>query len=386
MGWSWRIGRLAGIDVFMHVTFLLLLAWIGISHYTAHGDWGEALRGMLFIVALFAIVVAHELGHALAARRYGIETRDITLLPIGGVARLERMPEKPSQELVVALAGPAVNVVLAAAVYVGLFMNRDVLQTSEAAQVGGRLLSQLFWVNVMLAGFNLLPAFPMDGGRVVRALLAMRMDYVRATQIAANLGQGMAVLFAIAGLFGNPFLLFIALFVWMGAAQEASMVQMRSALAGIPVSRVMIRQFATLHPDDPISRAGEYILAGFQQDFPVVEDGQLVGVVMRKDLAAATAAHQPRTTVRDVMQHEFLTASARDMLFTAFNRLQECNCRALPVVENEELVGLITADNLAEVLMIQESLRRSGETGGNSVFSTRPQPSDVESRIRTSNA
>jgi Zn-dependent protease/CBS domain-containing protein len=391
MGWSWRIGRLAGIDVFMHVTFLLLLAWIGISHYTAHGDWGEALRGVLFIVALFAIVVAHELGHALAARRYGIETRDITLLPIGGVARLERMPEKPSQELVVALAGPAVNVVLAAAIYVGLLFNQDVLQTSEAAQVGGRLLSQLFWINVVLAVFNLLPAFPMDGGRVVRALLAMRTDYVRATQVAANLGQGMAVIFAVLGLFriealpisGNPFLVFIALFVWMGAAQEASLVQMRSALAGIPVSRVMIQQFATLHPDDPISRAGEYVLAGFQQDFPVVEDGRLVGVVMRKDLAATTAAHNPGAAVRDVMKHEFLTASPRDMLFTAFNRLQECECRALPVVENGQLVGLITADSVAEVLMIQESLRRTGRASGAGAPSAAAQRAEVESRLRT---
>jgi Zn-dependent protease/CBS domain-containing protein len=385
MGWSWRIGRLAGIDVFMHVTFLLLLAWIGYIHYAAHGDWGEALRGVLFIIALFAIVVAHELGHALAARRYGIETRDITLLPIGGVARLERMPEKPSQELVVALAGPAVNVVLAAAIYVGLYLNGDTLRMSEAARVGGAILWQLFLVNVMLVAFNVLPAFPMDGGRVVRALLAMRMDYVRATQIAANLGQAMAVLFAIAGLFifANPFLIFIALFVWMGAAQEASMVQMRSALAGIPVSRVMIRRFATLHPDEPISRAGEYILAGFQQDFPVVEDGQVVGVVMRKDLAAATAAVDPQATVRDVMQREFMTASPRDMLFTAFNRLQECNCRALPVVDNGELVGLITADEVAEVLMFQESMRRSGKEGGG-VFGPRSQAADVESRIRTS--
>jgi predicted transcriptional regulator len=182
---------------------------------------------------------------------------------------------------------------------------------------------------------------------------------------------------------GNPFLIFIALFVWLGAAQEASMVQMRSALAGIPVSRVMIRQFASLHPDEPISRAGEYILAGFQQDFPVVQDGKLVGVVMRKDLAAATAAHNPHATVRDIMQHEFMTASPRDMLFTAFNRLQECKCRALPVVENGQLVGLITADNLAEVLMIQQSLRRSGAPRSGRIFTTRPQPVDVESRMRT---
>ncbi|HEX6961150.1 MAG TPA: site-2 protease family protein [Lacipirellula sp.] len=367
MGWSWRIGRLAGIDVYVHFTFILLLVWIGFYHYSAHEDWGEAIRGVLVIVALFAIVVAHELGHALAARRYNIETSDITLLPIGGVARLQRMPEKPSQELVVALAGPAVNVILAMALGIGLYFNRDVMEVSEAARVGGNFLAQLLMINVVLAVFNLLPAFPMDGGRVVRALLAMRMDYVRATQVAATLGQWMAILFGLVGFFGipgvmgaNPFLIFIALFVWMGAAQEANMVQMRSALAGIPVSRAMISQFAVLHPGDPISRAGEYILAGFPQDFPVLDGRELVGLVLRKDLAAAAAVHNPGARVRDIMQTEFVTTSPRDMLYTALNRLQECNCRTLPVVENGNLVGLITADNLAEVLMIQESLRQGG--------------------------
>jgi Zn-dependent protease/CBS domain-containing protein len=328
------------------------------------------------------------LGHALAARRYGIETSDITLLPIGGVARLERMPEKPSQELVVAIAGPAVNAVLALALAVGLYFNRDIMEVSEAARIGGNFLNQMLWINVILAGFNLLPAFPMDGGRVVRALLAMRLDYVRATQIAANLGQAMAVLFGIVGFFGaNPLLIFIALFVWMGAAQEASMVQMRTALAGIPVSRAMITQFAVLHPDDPISRAGEYILAGFPQDFPVLDEGELVGLVMRKDLAAAAASHNPAAQVRDIMQTEFVATTPRDMLYTALNRLQECNCRTLPVVENGNLVGLITADNLAEVLMVQESLRHGApRRGGQYDARTRDAESTLPGRGRTSEA
>jgi predicted transcriptional regulator len=176
----------------------------------------------------------------------------------------------------------------------------------------------------------------------------------------------MAVLFAILGLFGNPLLIFIALFVWMGAAQEASMVQMRSALAGIPVSRVMITRFVALHPDDPVSRVGEHILAGFQQDFPVVEDGKLVGVVMRKDLAAALAAYDPTAHVRDIMHREFVTTDPREMLYVAFGRLQECNCRTLPVVENGVVKGLLTADNVAEVLMLQESLRNSTVGAGSS--------------------
>jgi Zn-dependent protease len=273
MGWSWRIGRIAGIDVYVHPTFLLLLAWVAITHYAEHGDPGEALRGLVFILAMFGIVVLHELGHALTARRFGIRTRDITLLPIGGVARLKRIPEVPMQELIVALAGPAVNGVLAIGTYAGLVLGlgRGPAPFWEALSVGGGFLDQLFWVNVMLAVFNLLPAFPMDGGRVLRALLAMKLDYVQATQLAASVGHAMALLFGMLGLLSNPFLIFIALFVWVGATQEASMVQLRSALAGIPILRVMITDFRSLGPDDPLSQAVGHFLEGFQQDFPVVD-------------------------------------------------------------------------------------------------------------------
>ena len=307
MSGSWRIGRIAGIHVYVHFTFLLLLGWVAISHYLAHGDLAEAMSGLAFILALFGIVVLHELGHALAARRYGIRTRDITLLPIGGVARLERMPEDPWQELVVAVAGPAVNVVLAAGIYLGSALGRGVGSIGDSARVGGGLLDQLFWVNVSLVAFNALPAFPMDGGRVLRALLAMRLDYVRATQVAASIGQGMAVLFAFLGLFFNPFLIFIGLFVWLGAAQEASMVQMRSALAGIPVRRAMITEFQILRPDDTLDQAVEHIRSGLRQDFPVVEDGRLVGVLTRSDLTAALGRHGPGARVREIMRRDFVT-------------------------------------------------------------------------------
>ena len=222
MSWSWRIGRIAGIDVRMHVTFLLLVAWVAAQDYLVHRDLAEALGGVIFVCLLFGIVVLHELGHAATARRFGVRTREIMLLPIGGVARLERMPTEPSQELLVALAGPAVNVVLAAAIYLCLAVRQGLAPIGDAVRVGGGLLDQLFWVNVSLAAFNLIPAFPMDGGRVLRALLAMRLGYVRATQVAASIGQAMAMLFVVLGFVFNPFLVFIGLFVWLGAAQEAA--------------------------------------------------------------------------------------------------------------------------------------------------------------------
>jgi Zn-dependent protease len=379
MSWSWRIGRIAGIDVYVHFTFLILLAWIGVSYYLEHRDLWEAFVGVALILVLFGIVVLHELGHALAARRYGIPTRDITLLPIGGVARLERIPEDPRQELVVAIAGPAVNVVMAAAIYVGTSLGSGLAEASEAARVGGAFLSQMFYVNVMLVVFNALPAFPMDGGRVLRALLAMRMDYVRATQIAAGIGQAVAVLFAFFGLFGvpgmispNPFLVFIALFVWLGASQEASMVQMRSALTGIPVMRAMITDFRTLRPDDPLSRAIEFVVSGFQEDFPVVDGERLVGILTKKDFAAGLAERGPESRVGDSMQTKFITVSPREMLQSAFAKLQDCECHTLPVVQDGQLLGLVTADNLAEVLMIQEAMREANQRRGSAAPTVRP--------------
>jgi Zn-dependent protease len=205
---SWKIGRVAGIDVYAHATFLILLGWVGLSHYLQRQRWEDALSGLGFILALFAIVVLHELGHALTAKHFGIRTRDITLLPIGGVARLERIPDEPKQELLVALAGPAVNVVLALILLGLLAVGAGLSALTEVQLIRGHFLAKLMWVNVGLAVFNLLPAFPMDGGRVLRALLAMRMDYVRATNIAAHIGQGLAWVFGFIGLFTNPFLVY----------------------------------------------------------------------------------------------------------------------------------------------------------------------------------
>jgi Zn-dependent protease/predicted transcriptional regulator len=362
---SWRIARIAGIDVYMHATFLILLAWVAIGHYLQRNSWSDAAYGLLFIGALFTIIVLHELGHALTARRFGIQTRDITLLPIGGVARLERMPDDPKQELLVALAGPAVNVVLAVILYLIIGPTSGMSAFDNMTEAGGSFLGKLLWVNIFLAGFNMLPAFPMDGGRVLRAVLAMRMDYVQATHVAAAIGQGMAFLFGLLGLLsGNPFLLFIALFVWMGAAQEASMTQIRYALGGIPISRAMVTGFQTLEPDDPLSSAIDHIVAGFQQDFPVVEDQKLVGMLTRADLISGLAKHGTGTAVRDVMQTQFTTAEPTEMLDRLLPRLEACGCHSVPVVHKGNVVGLMTMDELGEFLMIQSALRAKGGVDG----------------------
>ena len=355
MKWSWKVGTVAGIGLFVHATFFLLVAWVGISYWLAAG-FTAAVEGIVFILSLFGCVVLHELGHALTARRFGIRTRDITLLPIGGVARLERVPDDPRQELWVALAGPAVNVVIAALLYVWLLLSHTLLPFSALSVTAGPFLERLLFVNVSLAGFNLLPAFPMDGGRVLRALLATRMDYVRATQIAAHVGQAMAFAFGLIGLFSNPFLIFIALFVWIGAAQEASMVQMRTALGGIPVGRAMLTEFHTVSPDDPAERVLQLILAGAQQDFPVVEGSRVVGVLLRDDVLRAVARRGSNWRVRELIRREFETVDASDMLETAFARLQSCDCHTLPVMNRGALVGLISVASVGEFLRIHSAL------------------------------
>jgi Zn-dependent protease/CBS domain-containing protein len=359
MRWSWKIGEFAGIGVYIHATFWLLILFILYSHWSQGHDFATALAGVVFVLAIFACVVLHEFGHALTARKFGIQTRDITLLPIGGLARLERMPEDPRQELWVAAAGPAVNVVIAAVLY-GMLAAAGVRPDLENLQwVGGNFLNKLMVVNVWLVAFNLLPAFPMDGGRVLRALLATRIEYTRATQVAARVGQMMAFLFGFIGLFTNPFLVFIALFVWMGAEQEAAMVQMRSSLGGIPVARVMLTDFRALGPDDTLSTAIDHILAGWQQDFPVVFGDHVLGVLRREDLMRALAQGGTGALVRDAMQRDIPTTDSHDMLESALARLRECNCRSLPVVHGGRLVGMLTMENVGEFLMIQSALRQA---------------------------
>jgi predicted transcriptional regulator len=290
------------------------------------------------------------------AARYGIQTRDITLLPIGGVARLERMPDEPLQELWVALAGPAVNVVIAAALFTWLALRTTFTPLATFTVTSGPFLERLMLVNVILVVFNMLPAFPMDGGRVLRALLATRMEYTRATQIAASTGQAMALLFGFLGIFYNPFLVFIALFVWIGAAQEASMAQMKSAIGGIPVVRAMITDFQTLAPYDTLAQAVDLILAGSQQDFPVLEHGRVVGILTRHDLLVGLSQRGREVLVRECMQHEFETVEASEMLDTAFRRLQSCDCHTVPVMRQGELLGLVTMDNVGEFVAIQAAI------------------------------
>ncbi|HEY5914598.1 MAG TPA: site-2 protease family protein [Verrucomicrobiae bacterium] len=356
MKWSLKIGRILGIDVYIHATFLLLLGFVGVAHWLAGRSLEAGLTGVLFFGGMFLCVLLHEYGHALAARRFGIATRDITLLPIGGVARLERMPEKPSQELVVTIAGPLVNIVIAVGLFIGLHLSGQWQPLFSLTATSGNLVERLLAVNVFLVLFNLLPAFPMDGGRVLRSLLAMRMQYARATRIAARIGQGMAALFGVAGLFGNPMLLLIALFVWIGAAQEAAAVEMKSSFVGVRVREAMLTDFRSLLPNQPLSDAARLLLAGSQQDFPVMEDGEVVDVLSHTRLVEALRERGMDTQVGEVMERSFHATSADEALDAALARLEPDRATLLPVMWNRQLVGLLTAENVGEFYMIRRAL------------------------------
>ena len=357
MKWQWKLGTFAGIDVFVHATFLLIVGWYGFTYWQETRTLVGALEGVAFILLLFLAVTLHEYGHALTARKFGVKTRDITLYPIGGVARLERMPEKPIQELWVALAGPAVNVVIAAVLFVYLAVTNALVPFSQLTLTTGSFIERLMLVNVSLVLFNLIPAFPMDGGRVLRALLAMNMDYVRATQIAATIGQGLAFLFGLAGLFGNPTLLFIAFFVWMGASQEASLVQAKNALGGIPVRQAMLTNYETVAPRDNLSRIAQLIVAGSQHDFPVVENGRVLGVVTRDDFLVALTQSGQNVLVSSVMRGNLPEIDSYEMVESALMRIQESRVPVLPVTHAGQLVGIITTENITEYLMIRSALK-----------------------------
>ena len=350
MSWSFSIGRLFGSDLRIHATFFLLLAWIGTAAWMADGP-EAALTNVAFILALFACVVAHEFGHALTARRYGIRTPDITLLPIGGMARLERMPEDPRQEIIVALAGPAVNVVIWVVLTFGLGarIDPDALQALE--DPGQGFLARLAAVNLFLAVFNLIPAFPMDGGRVLRAALTIPMGRVKATRTAAQAGQIIAFMFGFFGLTsGNLLLLLIAGFIFMAASAESSDVELHAKARGALVRDAMITSYEALSPTDTMALAAQTIIRTTQAEIPIVDaDGHLHGILTRQAVIAGFEHGDRMGSVSGAMTADIPSVQIRAPLEEALTALQGANTPAVAVTDKGgHFVGYITRENIGE--------------------------------------
>lgn len=368
MKWSFKIATVAGTEVRIHVTFLILLAFVGLQGMSGGQGIAAGLDAVLFISAMFFCVLLHEFGHVFAARGYGIRTPDITLLPIGGLARLERMPRKPVHELVVAISGPLVNIIIAAIIWLALGFFPS--NAEYAFEKSGHFWEKLMMWNILMVVFNMIPAFPMDGGRVLRAFLAMFLDYGRATRWAAHVGQGLA-LFAVLMLLTsssmpkNPLYILIAFFIFMAAGQEAAAVTQEEATRGLKVRDAMLTEFHTLPPRATLRDAVDLLLAGTQHDFPVVDgEGNIVGILTRKKLIAALSDHGVGCEVIEVLDPCPAVTDPAMNLNEAVERLQATNCPALPVMDSlGRLIGLLTAENVGEALMVRAAMQQARQAG-----------------------
>jgi Zn-dependent protease/CBS domain-containing protein len=363
MKWSFRLFTFSGTEVRVHVTFLLLLLFVASQSFLSGQGLPAAFESTLFITVMFICVVLHEFGHVMAARGYGIRTPDITLLPIGGVARLERMPRKPSEELVVAISGPMVNVIIAAAIYL-VFGISAAINPGYDFLITGHFFQKLMVWNVFMVLFNLIPAFPMDGGRILRAVLAMFMEYSAATRRAAAIGQGIAMVVAIYMLLNHsfqPMLLLICFFIFMAAGQESAMVTQQEATKNLRVRDAMLTDYRTLAPDATLRDGVALLLAGTQQDFPVLDThGGMQGMLTRHDLISTLAEKGPGQPVVDVMRPCPASTQPASELTQALEILNASDCTALPVLDpsSGELVGLLTTENVGEALMVRAALMK----------------------------
>jgi Zn-dependent protease len=355
MKWSFKLARVRGILIQVHWTFLILVTYVAIAYASGGANLSGVAKGVALLLAMFGCVVLHELGHALTAQRFDINTKDITLLPIGGIARLERAPDEPVEEFFIAVAGPAVNVVIAGILWTILVATDSLQPIRSLLDLGGPFFVQLMWINVVLVLFNLLPAFPMDGGRILRSLLALRLDYGRATSIAAMMGQAMAVFFGFVALNPlNPFLLLIAIFVFLGARAEAQQVRIRTTLAGLTVRDAMLTDFTVLSGAHPLGEAANQLLAGSQQDFPVETDNRLIGMLYRPQLVAALKELGSAVAVSEVADADYATVRPDDSLHEALARLGLARCSSAPVLDPlGQLVGLLTLGNIDELMMLR---------------------------------
>lgn len=351
-------GRILGIKLFIHWTFLILIGWIFMMHLGMGHSSGQALAGIAFILALFVCVTLHELGHALAARRYNFPTRHITLLPIGGVAQMEALPEKPAQELWVALAGPLVNLIIALLLYIYLSAsgNAPAISTMQHME-SHNFLSNLFFANVVLAIFNLIPAFPMDGGRVLRAILSFKLDRKKATKIAASIGQFLAILFIFLGFFGNIWLIFVGIFIYLGAGGEAAYESTRSALSDLTVKDAMMTRFTVLSPEDPLSKAVQQLLQSQDKDFLVGDHNNVAGVLTRKGIISGLTEFGQQASLAKAMTKDFLALSPEMALQDVYNKIMTNGYTINPVYESGQLIGVVDKENIMELIMVKDALK-----------------------------
>jgi len=342
---SIRLLRVAGISINIHISFLLLLALFA----------SGGLKWLFIIISVFFFVTLHELCHSLAARQFGIRVSEITLLPIGGVASMTRMPEKPSQEFLISVAGPAFNIAVILVFFFPLkiLLGPDVLMHPLSTATWPLTMAYVYWINLMLALFNLIPAFPMDGGRVMRALLAQKMGYLAATRIAVRSGHIFALAFAYFGIVKfNIILIAIAVFIYMAASSEEMQVDVREALKKFRVRDILSRDFLMVSGDTPLAKVLEMMFHSHQEDFPVADEGRVSGFLTRKDIIASVHRSGTAVPVKEVMRTSFPRVRESDGLAKVQGVMQESGLMALPVMRDEEVVGIVTFEDIGRAYAI----------------------------------
>jgi Zn-dependent protease/predicted transcriptional regulator len=354
---SLKLGKIAGIGLFVHWTFSLLILFIVYTNYKAGQNSIQILWSVLFILCIFLTVFMHELGHALTAKKFGIKTKDITLLPIGGVAQLERLPEKPSEELMVAFAGPMVNIILA--LLTRLFISlpntsEEMVAELENGVNAGNFFLNFYLVNIILAFFNLIPAFPMDGGRVLRALLSYKLERHQATKIAARIGQALAIGFVLLGFYSNPFLIFIGIFVFMGAQIESEYTESKYMLKGYKVRDVLMKQYPTIDYNETLETAVKLMLDSQNKHFLVTENGIPMGTLNREQIIAALAKKEGETRLSSIMDRELILLQADDLLEDIFELVYKNKSTLMLVIDDNQLIGTLDTENLLEFILINE--------------------------------
>ncbi|MHB8636904.1 MAG: site-2 protease family protein [Fimbriimonadaceae bacterium] len=355
---SIRLFTAFGIPIRANFTFFLFLAYI------AYISLPDALHGVLTVILLFGCVLLHELGHAMVARRYSIATSDITLYFIGGIATLKSKP-KPNAEFWIALAGPAVNLLIAVALLPFVMAEPDRFAHIQDVNPHLSMLDAMFGANLLLALFNLVPAFPMDGGRVLRALLGMWLPEARATNIAASIGQFLALLMFFVGVYTHQIgLMVIGGFVLLGAGSEVSASRTRSVIAGHLVSEAMQSQFKTIESGASMEAAAQMLVEGSQHDFPVVAGSEVIGLLTRNAIARGLATDGSSGYVAGVMRRDFKRVTAQTPLEEAIELFGDREAGPLLVMADDELQGMLTREGVSEFIMLQDARSRSRGAGG----------------------
>jgi len=366
---SFQIGKIIGIPIKVHFSFIIILAlfaWaFAAESYSIFGftiGFGnlpislgvQFLLGVVIAVLLFVCVLLHELGHSYVTQKFGYKINGITLFIFGGVSQTEEIPRNPKQEMSIAIAGPAVSIFIGVILYlVYSFINS--LNGSLSLQVVSVSFGTLAFYNLLLAGFNLIPAFPIDGGRVLRAGLAMRMDYGKATRVASGFGKGVAIFMAVFGIFYNLWLTFIAIFIYFGASQEQQALGVSLALENVKVKDIMTPNVESVSPDMSLRKLSDYMFAHKHLGYPVIENDKIVGTVSVMDLRGIGKDRQDSVLIKDVMHKNFLSISSEDDAINAFKTMARNHNDRLIVQENGNTVGIISWSDVLHAIKMKEN-------------------------------